>query len=111
MSGPSQSARTLLTLLLVWGLQGGLVRAANGGKDANPVRLTLEPGKVVLSASNTREQLLVTGHFADGSVRDLTHAASFRTDRPDRIRLEGSLIRAAGDGAARVTARAGQCEA
>src|SRR5262245_5772330 len=71
------------------------------------VRLTLEPAEVVLTGAGARQQLLVTGHYADGSVRDLTAAASFASDRPDRVRLEGSVARASGNGEASITARAG----
>jgi hypothetical protein len=81
------------------------------GKGEKPVKLTLEPARVVLRGAGARQQLLVTGHYADGSVRDLTHAAQFQTDRPDRVRLAGSVAWGNGDGEARITARAGSREA
>jgi hypothetical protein len=86
-------------------------RGGNGAAPAELVRLTLEPAEVVLAGRGARQQFLVTGHYADGSVRDLTGATVFHTDRPDRLRLESGVAYALGDGEAVVTARAGGREA
>jgi hypothetical protein len=81
--------------------------AAQTTGSAALVRLSVEPAEAPLVGSGARQQLLVTGHYADGSVRDLTRATSFTTDRPDRVRLEGALVHARADGPAVVTARVG----
>jgi hypothetical protein len=97
--------------MLFWAVQPGEIRAGPAQKAEQPVKVTLEPANVVLSGRNARQQLLVTGHYADGSVRDLTHAASFQLDGTGRVRLVGSVVRGIGDGSARVTARVGGREA
>jgi hypothetical protein len=91
-------------------LAGSLFPASAAGQTTRPpalVRLSVEPADVVLSGAGARQQLLVTGHYADGSRRDLTRAASFTTDRPERLRLEGAIVHALADGPAVVTVRAG----
>src|SRR5262249_39258566 len=85
--------------------------AGNATKAVQPVKLTVEPANVALSGLKARQQLLVTGRYADGSVRDLTHSARFQTDQPGRVRLEGSIVLGIGNGEARVTARFGDREA
>src|SRR5262249_59864188 len=90
--------------VLVFGLGAQPGRAGEGkaGKVAKPVKVTLEPAEVVLGGARSRQQLLVTGHYADGSVRDLTLGATFQTDRPDRVRLAGSVVWGGSDGQARI---------
>jgi hypothetical protein len=69
-----------------------------------PIKLTVEPASVLLSGKDARQQLLVTGHYSDGSVRDLTGSAVFRTDNPARVRLTGSIVYGVSDGKAQVIA-------
>jgi hypothetical protein len=92
-------------------LLGCALVPARAGADTPLVRLTLEPAEVVLTGAGARQQLLVTGHYADGSVRDLTRSAALTTDRPDRVRLAGGVAHGLADGEARVTARAAGREA
>src|SRR5262245_44322556 len=42
-----------------------------------PVRLEVFPATINLSGPRSRMQLVVTGHYADGSVQDLTRACQF----------------------------------
>src|SRR5262249_12046094 len=71
------------------------------------VRLSVEPANVVLSGAGACQQFVVTGHYADGSVEDLTASAGITVDRSDLLRIEGSVVHANGDGAAQVTATSG----
>src|SRR5262249_32852167 len=48
--------------------------------DSVPDRLSIEPGSIKLEGAQARQQVAVTGHFADGSVRDLTTVARFATE-------------------------------
>src|SRR5438128_1022578 len=89
---------TLLALCTLW------PTTLRAGETDKPIKLTLEPANVVLTGKGARQQLLVTGHYADGSVRDLTAAAAFRTDAPKRVRLIGSIVHGVGDGKAKVSA-------
>jgi hypothetical protein len=70
----------------------------------DPIKLTMKPASIVLTGKNARQQLLVTGHYSDGSVRDLTGKATFRTDAPGRVRLTGSVVHGVRDGKAQVIA-------
>ena len=47
---------------------------------ALPERLSVEPAEIRLDGGGSRQQVAVTGHFADGSVRDLTAEASFAVE-------------------------------
>jgi hypothetical protein len=42
-----------------------------------PERISVEPATIALSGAGARQQVAVTGHYADGSVRDLTGDSRF----------------------------------
>jgi hypothetical protein len=42
-------------------------------------RITLEPAERIL-ANDAEQQLLVTGHYSDGTTRDVTHLATFQSN-------------------------------
>src|ERR687890_452650 len=67
-------------------LLGLLIASATTAARASavPERLTVEPGEIRLDGGDARQQVAVTGHFADGSVRDLTAEASFAVE-PDGV--------------------------
>src|SRR4051794_27412109 len=64
-----------------------------------PERLSVEPGEVRLDGNEARQQVAVTGHFADGSVRDLTAEAHFLVE-PDGVARasKAGVVTAEGDG-------------
>jgi hypothetical protein len=102
--GPPPPGRSRWPALL---LAVAVLPATAAGTEPNTpglVRLSLEPADVVLSGAGARQQLLVTGYYADGSVRDLTGAATFTTDRPDRVSLHQGAVHAGADGEALVSA-------
>ncbi len=73
-----------------------------------PAELVVLPAKVKLAGPRDVRQLVVTGKYADGSVRDLTWAADASADRPDVLTVaEGLWLRGAADGAATLTVKAG----
>src|SRR5687768_2538875 len=97
---PALTSRTCGALLLL------LVAPAFARAD--PPRLTriaLDPPAITLSGAGARQQLLVTGHYDDGSVRDLTHQARYQSSRAEAAYVDGPVVHAAGDGAAVVAAR------
>src|SRR5437868_7115357 len=82
------------------GPPNGDARAALVGK---PTELVVTP-KVTLSGPRDVRQLVVTGKYADGSVRDLTWAADASADKPDLLTVaEGLFLRGAKNGAATLT--------
>ncbi|QDV33738.1 DUF1549 and DUF1553 domain-containing protein [Tautonia plasticadhaerens] len=77
-----------------------------------PALLTVEPAEVRLDGSRDEAQLIVTGYFDDGSVRDLTAVAEFTSPGAPVVEVyPGGLIRPASAGQARVVARVGTAEA
>ena len=63
-------------------LLGLLVASATTAARASvvPERLSVEPAEIRLDGGDARQQVAVTGHFADGSVRDLTAEARFAVE-------------------------------
>ncbi len=80
-------------------------KAALAGK---PTELVVVPPAVALTGPRDVRQLVVTGKYADGSVRDLTWAAEVAADRPDVLAVaDGLFVRGAKDGTATLTVKAG----
>ncbi len=80
-------------------------RAALTGQ---PTELTIAPTSLTLTGPRDVRQLVVTGRYADGSVRDLTHAVELSIDKPDVLIVEeGMFVRGTRNGAATVTLKAG----
>jgi hypothetical protein len=69
-------------------------------------RITVEPAERILAASGA-QQLLVTGHYSDGSVRDVTHLASFQSNESPIAAVDANGLVKAGPlpGEAAVMAR------
>jgi hypothetical protein len=59
-----------------------------------PLSLIVQPETVVLTGPRDRQQIVVTGSYADGSVRDLTPFCEIELDAPDMVQAEdgGFLI-------------------
>jgi hypothetical protein len=62
------------------------------------------PEEIILTGANSRQQLLITGHYSDGSVADLTHTAQLRADVPNLVKLDGSVVYGLADGPTTITA-------
>ncbi|HET6572240.1 MAG TPA: DUF1553 domain-containing protein [Fimbriiglobus sp.] len=74
----------------------------------SPTALVVSPARVDLAGPHAVRQLVVTGKYADGSVRDLTRAADVTIDGPDVLTIaEGLFVRGAKNGAATLTVTAG----
>jgi Protein of unknown function (DUF1553)/Protein of unknown function (DUF1549) len=74
-----------------------------------PKSLQVQPDKLTLDGSRATAQLVVTGVYADGTVRDLTHLADFRLEGTDTlIGIDGErFITAKKNGAATLAVSAG----
>src|SRR5688500_2629504 len=80
---------TLLSLSLLFG--SALTVRADIPTDPNarakvvgsPKSLQVQPDKLILDGPRSTAQLVVTGVYADGTVRDLTHFADFKLDSGD----------------------------
>jgi hypothetical protein len=99
--------RTTWNLLVLWLIMAG----AHAGE---PVldRLTIEPASTVLDGRRASAQLIATGHYGDGSVRDLTHSGIWTSSDPAIVIVHpGGRIEPRGDGQAEVVVRTGSSEA
>lgn len=76
-----------------------------------PTRIEVFPAAVKLSGPRSRMQLVVTGHYADGSVQDLTRACLYVTSDPGVATLANSVVRPQQDGAAEIIVSVGGHEA
>lgn len=72
-----------------------------------PVRLEVFPPAIQLVDPRSRMHLVVTGHYADGSVQDLTRAAQFATSNAAVVTLEGAVALPKQDGTADIVISAG----
>jgi YD repeat-containing protein len=73
-----------------------------------PSALEVEPAAVTLSGIRDARQLVVTGRYADGPVRDLTSVAEVRAEPAGVVEVqEGGFLRPKKNGTATVTVAAG----
>lgn len=76
-----------------------------------PQKLSVLPSAVSLTGPRSYQHILVTGEYADGTVRDLTRVAQYVAVDPGIATVsEGALIHAGGDGATMVAIQAGSLE-
>lgn len=79
--------------------------AVGAGEPARLKSLSIDPGEVVLAGARAQQQLLVTGHYDDGSVRDLTAKATYQSSRTSVVLVdESGRLRPLANGGASVTA-------
>jgi hypothetical protein len=89
-------------LLLVLQLTAAAVAAEAPGR---LVSISVEPQSVTLQGAQARQALLVTGHFSDGSLRDVTAQARLTSANPQVAVVDAaeSVVRPADDGATTLT--------
>jgi len=69
-----------------------------------PVRLSIAPAKITLSGRGVYQRFLVFGHYADGTVRDVTAQAQVAKSGQGGVRIEGNRLSATSNGPAQVIA-------
>ena len=69
-----------------------------------PVRLSLEPVDPLLFGKGSKQLLLVSAHYADGSDEDVTGKVQFRSQKPAVAAVEGNAIIAESNGGAVIVA-------
>jgi hypothetical protein len=101
--------------MLLWGalFYWGLLRANEplAALIGSPVSLRVTPESTTLESPLQRTQFVVTGVYADGSVRDLTHAASYQLENPTIGKLEAGLLTPLADGLSPLQIQAGPLSA
>lgn len=78
----------------------------------DPQRVVVEPAQIQLSGPREYQQLLVSGFYSDGTVRDLTRAVTYHSDNDAAVTVdEHGVVRPAGDGKATIVIRANSQDA
>ena len=72
-----------------------------------PSRIEVYPAEIKLAGPRRHMQIVVTGHYADGSMQDLTRASQFATSDAAIATVEKSVLIPHGDGAAELVVSAG----
>jgi hypothetical protein len=73
----------------------------------NPVRIEVFPHAVKASGPRGQMQLVITGHYADGRVQDLTRASQFASTADDIAAVEKAVVLPRGNGRAQIAVIAG----
>ena len=68
--------------------------------DAQLERIEVYPAEVRLAGVREQAQLIVTGHYADGSIQDLTRAAAISTANAEVVTVQGTVAFPAANGEA-----------
>jgi hypothetical protein len=90
--------RAALGLLLALGLMAPAHSAAptrdsdRGKIIGQPVAIVVQPATVQLTGPHSMQQLVVTGRYSDGNVRDLTAVCDVTVETPGVIELEENLF-------------------
>src|SRR5258708_36894838 len=79
-------------------------RAALVGK---PAALVVQPAAITLTGPRATQQLVVTGKYADGTVRDLTPFAALRVQQADIAALADGFLTPRKNGATALVVEAG----
>src|SRR5438128_2648933 len=74
--------RTGWMWVLAWVLLGAGAVEGRAGATPAPERISVEPSTLALDGRRARQQVAVTGHYADGAVHDLTATARWVVDPP-----------------------------
>jgi len=92
----SKLRKTVLALVGAMMLQAVPALAA----DAQLERIEVYPAEVRLAGVREQAQLIVTGHYADGSIQDLTRAAAISTANAEVVTVQGTVVFPAANGEA-----------
>src|SRR5262249_15550502 len=74
---------------------------------SQPVRIEVFPTALKLNGPRSRAQLIVTGHYADGSMQDLTRASHFASTVADVAIVENTVVWPRKDGKSQIAVIAG----
>jgi hypothetical protein len=116
--------RTRLPVLLALGISSLFVGTEKSGETAErvpvktesvgigePTRLEIYPRRFRLGAKRRSVQLVVTGHYADGTTRDLTRDCRWKIADESVVEVTGGVARPLADGLTEVRAVGGDREA
>src|SRR2546430_1496804 len=58
-----------------------------------PTAMEVRPASISLDGPKAVQQVIVTGKYADGTVRDLTPFAAYSGESPDLLETTGGFVR------------------
>ncbi|HTN77949.1 MAG TPA: DUF1549 domain-containing protein [Pirellulaceae bacterium] len=73
----------------------------------SPTKIELFPAQIKLLGNRQRMQLVVTGHYADGSIQDLTTVATYASSNDAVALVSNTIVEPRGNGAAEIVVTAG----
>ncbi|MCP4815397.1 MAG: DUF1549 domain-containing protein [Planctomycetaceae bacterium] len=76
-----------------------------------PTRIEVHPGTIKLTSSRQFRQLVVTAHYADGQLQDITRVAEIVSANPQVAEVEKGIVRPRGNGTSELLVKAGGQEA
>jgi hypothetical protein len=109
--------RLCICVLLLWAspipaLAGAPVEADKAAVIGQPVSLVVQAASIHLSGPRAMQQLIVSGHYADGAVRDLTPFCNVKAEAGGAVTIApGGLLQARQDGRTTLLVQAGACSA
>ncbi len=97
---------------LIIPVTGAKGQRSSSGSGATLVRLSLEPEQALIFGAQLTQTLIVTGKYADGSLRDLTREASFTSSDPAVATVDASgTVKAIKNGLVWIIAKVGRLSA
>ena len=102
-------AATFIAALSTMTLAAAVPNDPNGRQKVvgQPTRLEVLPALIALEGPRAAQQLVVTGRYADGTVRDLTPFSTFTAESADLIDCGNGFVRGKKNGAGNVVVAAG----
>ncbi|MBT4846160.1 MAG: hypothetical protein HON92_12090, partial [Planctomycetaceae bacterium] len=73
---------------------------ASAAKKVKLLQVEVFPPAIVLDGVREESQLVITGHYSDGSIRDLTREAELTSTNEQVAALQGSVVVPVGNGSA-----------
>lgn len=77
----------------------------------SPTHIEVFPAAFKLETPRRQMQLAVTGHYADGTVQDLTRIAEIASSDPGIVSVDGMVVRPVADGTSEIVVGVGDHEA
>ena len=72
-----------------------------------PARIEVHPSSIQLTSPRQFRQLVVTAHYADGQLQDITRVAEIVPGNPQVAEVENGIVRPRGDGTSELLIKAG----
>jgi len=89
---------------IVQGVEISNLEAVNVG---TPNRIEVFPTSIKLTSARQQSQIVVTGHYADGSLQDLTRVAEYESLDPKVTEVHDAIARPQGDGTTEIRVQVG----